>query len=97
MYNTIDKEVDDMSTTIDTIRNTIRNIVEKRGYVLEERKSGSTDSWYFKIRSGENSLLFRISDHKTKTNVITLRVDHKTSFKNIVSFINNRCDDLALE
>lgn len=82
-------------TNIETIRKAVKAAAQRRGYGLEERKSSSTNSWYFKITSGDESLLFRISDHKTETNVITLRLDKKTSYKNIISFIDNRCNDLS--
>lgn len=84
-----------MTTNIETIRKAVRTAAQKRGYELEERKSSTTNSWYFKISTGDESLLFRISDHKTETNVITLRLDKKTSYKNIVGFIDNRCNDLS--
>jgi len=83
-------------TKIETIRKEVKRAAEKRGYKLEERQSSSTNSWYFKISACDQSLLFRISDHKTSANVITLRIDKSTSYKNIISFINNRCNDLSV-
>ena len=68
---------------------------QKKGYRLEERPSTSTNSWYFKIYSGNTDMMFRVSDHQTKSNIITLRFDKNTSFKNIENFINNRCKDLS--
>lgn len=80
---------------IDVIRQILKRKVEQKGYVFEERKSSSTNSWYFKVSSGEFSLLFRVSDHKTKANVMTLRYDKKTNFKSVEAFIDNRCNDLG--
>lgn len=80
---------------VEAIRQIVRQRVAQKGYILEERKSSTTDSWYFKIISGEYSLLFRISDHKTKTNVITLRVDKGTNYKVVERFVDNRCNDLG--
>ena len=48
---------------------------KKAGYVVEERKSVSTNSIYYTIHSGKCSLMFRVSDHSTNSNVITLRID----------------------
>lgn len=73
----------------------IRAEVNRRGYKLEERKSVSTDSLYFKIYSGDTSLMFRLSDHQTKSNIMTLRVDKKTTAQSVRGFINNRCQDLS--
>lgn len=72
----------------------IRNYMCKKNYRMEERPSLSSGSWYFKVYSGEDSLLFRISDHGTKSDVITLRTDKKLSEKLIKNFVDNRCDDL---
>lgn len=73
----------------------IRKKVEKQGYKLEERESTSTTSKYFKLYFGDTSLLFRVSDHMTKANVITLRTDKKISPKLVENFIENRCRDLG--
>ena len=80
---------------VEAIRNIIKQKVAQKGYSLEERKSSSTNSWYFKIISGNYSLLFRVSDHKTGTKVITLRVDKNTNYKTVERFIENRCNDLS--
>lgn len=80
---------------IEDVTRIIKKQVAQKGYVLEERKSVSTDSWYFKIYSGDCSLLFRISDHKTKSDIITLRLDKKTTQKTVEGFIINRCKDLS--
>lgn len=82
--------------TINEVRSIILAGARKKGYYLEERKSVSTGSWYFKLYSGDNtSLLFRVSDHKTKADVITLRIDHKLTRDMVIRFINNRCSDLG--
>lgn len=77
----------------------IKKLIEKKvackGYKLEEIDSLSTESMYFKISSGNTSLTFRVSDHKTSRNLITLRVDHKTNRQLIENFIENRCKDLS--
>lgn len=80
---------------INEIKQIIRQQVKNKGYELEERKSTSTNSWYFKIYSGDCSLMFRVSDHYTKSDVITLRLDKKLSAKSVAGFINNRCQDLS--
>ena len=74
----------------------IRSSLKKIGYKIEERKSLSTNSVYFKIYAADDcSLLFRVSDHPTKSNVITLRLDKKTSQQSVESFAKNRCNDLG--
>ena len=57
---------------INEIKQIIEKHVKRKGYRLEERKSTSTGSWYFKIYSAEVSLLFRVSDHKTKKDNVSL-------------------------
>lgn len=73
----------------------IRKEVAKKGYELEERKSTTTNSWYFKIYSGKVSLMFRLSDHNTAKDVITLRTDKKITPKSVEGFVQNRCRDLS--
>jgi hypothetical protein len=80
---------------VEAIRNIIKQKIAQKGYILEERKSSSTNSWYFKIISGNYSLLFRVSDHKTGTKIITLRVDKNTNYKIVERFVENRCNDLG--
>lgn len=65
------------------------------GYVVEERKSISTNSVYYTLHSGKHSLMFRVSDHCTKSNVITLRIDHKSTLKTAERFVKNRIADLG--
>ena len=82
--------------TMPEIKRIIEQQVSKRGYYLEERPSNTTGSWYFKIyASPEVSLLFRVSDHKTQKDVITLRIDRQPKYNDVVSFVNNRCKDLG--
>ena len=85
----------DIAMNINEIRNIIQKQARTRGYRLEERKSVSTDSWYFKIYHGEDSLLFRVANHKTTSSVITLRTDHKISREAVERFARNRCDELG--
>lgn len=80
---------------MENIAKIIRTEVNKKGYVLEERKSTSTNSWYFKIYDEKYSLLFRLSDHDTYKDVVTLRVDKKLTQQKVQSFIQNRCSDLS--
>ena len=81
---------------INEIRKIVSEQVAKMGYAFEDRQSTSSNSWYFKLYATPDiSLLFRVSDHNTNKNVITLRVDHKTSKKDIEGFVYNRCRDLS--
>ncbi len=80
---------------IEAIRQIFKQKVSQKGYFFEERKSTSTNSWYFKIYSGSYSLLFRVSDHKGRKKITTLRVDKHTNYKMVEKFITNRCEDLG--
>lgn len=80
---------------VETVRTLVKKKAAQKGYTLEERKSSTTNSWYFKISSGEYSLLFRVSDHKTGANVTTFRIDKNTKFKAAERFVDNRCNDLG--
>lgn len=80
---------------ITEITNIIHKEVQKRGYHLEARKSISTNSWYFKISSGKYNLLFRVADHATHSNVITLWTNKNISPQSVEHFIKNRCSDLS--
>lgn len=74
----------------------IKREVKRKGYDLIERDSVSTNSHYFKLYSGKTSLMFRISDHNTKSNIITLRIDgKKMNPEHIKNFIINRMSDLG--
>ncbi len=68
---------------------------KRAGYVVEERRSVSTQSVYYTLINGKYSLLFRVSDHKTCSRVITLRIDHKSTAKTAESFVKNRIKDLG--
>ena len=68
---------------------------KKAGYVVEERRSVSSNSMYYTLHGAKCSLLFRVSDHKTTSNVITLRIDHKSTSKTAESFVKNRIKDLG--
>ncbi len=81
--------------TYEQVAQIIFKEAKRAGYVVEERKSVSTSSMYYKLSSGKYSLLFRISDHKTKSNVITLRIDRKRTIKNVECFVKNRIKDLG--
>ena len=67
---------------------------EAFGYKVTERRSLSTNSVYYTIYAGKVKLMFRVSDHGTNKNVITLRIDHKNVSKIAVSFVKNRIKDL---
>jgi hypothetical protein len=69
--------------------------VKKAGYVVEQHRSISTNSVYYTIYGGKESLHIRVSDHATDKNVITLRLDRKNSVKTVESFIKNRIRDLG--
>lgn len=68
---------------------------KKAGYVVEERKSVTTSSVYYTVKSDTCSLLFRVADHKTRSNVITFRVDYKSTLTNLENFVKNRMKDLG--
>lgn len=68
---------------------------KKAGYVVEERRSVSTSSVYYTVKYESCSLLFRVADHKTKSNVITFRIDHKSSLQAAENFVKNRMKDLG--
>ena len=81
--------------TYEQVAQIIFKEAKKAGYIVEERKSISTQSVYYKLISGTSSLLFRVSDHNTKSDVITLRIDLKSSNKTAESFVKNRIRDLG--
>ena len=82
---------------INEIKKIIQKEVEKRGYICEERKSISTDSWYFSISKPDHSvkLLFRVANHKATKGVKTLRIDHKINQEVVERFVINCCKDLS--
>jgi len=79
--------------------NEVKRVIEKEvasfGYNLKERKSVSTDSWYFEISNGKSSLLFRVATHKTYKNVSTLRIDRKLTHKDVIAFARKKCHALG--
>lgn len=83
--------------TIEQVTKILRDGAERRGYIIEERPSSSTSSRYFKLFSGDTSLMFRVADHKARpdANVITLRLDKKNTPQGVERFIANRCADLS--
>ena len=56
-------------------------------------ESKSSNSIYFKIFFGKTSLQFRISDHSTKNDISTLRIDYKSTAKTIINYVRNRIKD----
>lgn len=76
-------------------RSIILKELSKSGYEYKEINSKSTDSMYYKISSGESSLLFRISDHPTQKDVITFRIDKHKNRENLQKFVKNRISDLS--
>lgn len=77
--------------TLDHALGIIRRELKKSGYEVSERKSLTSNSVYFCIKgSGNTQLMFRVSDHNTQKNVVTLRVDMTKSEKEIVGFVKNR-------
>ena len=77
--------------TLDHALGIIRRELKKSGYEINERKSLTSNSVYFCIKgSSESQLLFRVSDHGTQKNIVTLRVDMAKSEKEIIGFVKNR-------
>ena len=81
--------------TITEIKQILSKKISQKGYILEERKSTTTDSWYFKIYSGTYSLMFRVANHSSGSNIITLRTDKKITRQQVERFAVNRCNDLS--
>lgn len=77
-----------------TVKDLVDQQLKRSGYKYQIRESTSTTSVYFKIYASNTNLLFRIADHKTKKDIITLRIDHKTSQQSIQRFVQNRIDDV---
>ena len=69
--------------------------VKKAGYMVETHQSVSTSSIYYKLSNGRCTLMFRVSDHNTKKNVITLRLDTHNSQQSVESFVKARIKDLG--
>lgn len=90
-----DEREEDIMISYAQVSQIVFKEAKKAGYVVEERKSVSTSSVYYTVSSGKYSLLFRVADHKTKSNVITFRVDHKSTLANLENFVKNRLKDLS--
>lgn len=82
--------------TINGVREIFHSVARQKGLNLEERPSRSTNSWYFILHGVSTSLLFRVSDHPTRNNVITLRIDKRLSADRVKAFMANRCADLGV-
>lgn len=82
--------------TINGIKQIFQSVAMQKGFQLEERPSASTNSYYFKLHGPSTSLMFRVSDHPTRDNIITLRMDMKLNPDRVRGFILNRCADLSL-
>lgn len=73
----------------------VRSILAESQCEYEEIISVSTKSIYYRIGSGDNTLLFRISDHKTHKRITTFRTDiGKPDNKKLELFVRNRINDL---
>ena len=73
----------------------VKNILINSKCEYEEIISVSTNSIYYKIGSGDNTLLFRISDHKTHKRIATFRTDiGSANSKKLEMFVKNRVNDL---
>lgn len=80
---------------LEQVRQILFKETKRKGYILEERPSTTTSSRYYIIRSGEESVEFRVSDHSGNTKMLTLRLDHRLSPKSVTGFINNRIKALS--
>ncbi len=69
--------------------------VNKRGYKIEKIESKTTNSYYFRLSSGDTSLNIRVSDHKTGRDLTTLRFDKVKNSKSVEGFIKNCCQGLS--
>lgn len=75
----------------------INQELKKSSYNYEEIKSKTTNSLYYKIYSSSESLIFRVSDHNSKKNILTYRIDkHKNNNNNLKKFVQNRVKDLQV-
>ncbi len=80
---------------LEQVRQILFKETKRKGYVLEERPSTTTSSRYYIIRSGEESVEFRVSDHPGNTKMLTLRLDHRLNPESVSGFINNRIKALS--
>lgn len=82
--------------TINQARQITLNELKKSGYNFKEIQSKSTTSYYYTIWSESGKMIFRIADHCTKKNIITFRIDHKTSCDKMQNFVKARVKDLTV-
>lgn len=83
--------------SINHIKSIIINEIEKSGYVCtsEEKLSKTTKSVYYSLcNQNGTTITFRVSNHSSKKNLITLRFDKKIDEKKVKSFVKNRIEDL---
>lgn len=73
----------------------VKNILLNSKCEYEEIVSISTNSIYYRIGAGKDTLLFRISDHKTDKRIVTFRTDiGSPNNKKLEIFVKNRIEDL---
>lgn len=83
--------------SIEAVTNIIVKELKQSDYAVDVKRmdSKSSQSCYFSIKGDSGvSMLFRISDHPTKKNVMTLRVDKKLNKQQVQRFVHNRVKDL---
>lgn len=80
--------------TREEIKNIMIKEIKARGYDYELSMSESTESVYIELICGKTRLLFRLSDHFTKKDIITLRFDMCKTKKDVIKFLQNRIRDL---
>lgn len=69
----------------------VRRELKRHGYSdTIEQRSATTNSVYFMMRDSNAGMCFRLSDHKTKKRMMTLRVDMIKSEVEVVNFVRNR-------
>lgn len=80
---------------INQIEQIFKKEVNKKGYKIEEIQSKTTNSYYFKLSSGDVSMTIRVSDHKSGRNLTTLRFDKVKNTQSVEGFIKNCCQGLS--
>lgn len=78
---------------LQTAKTIVRQELNKLHCEYKEIESKTTNSVYYKIYFGKSDLQFRISDHRTKYDISTLRIDYKSSAKTIINYVHNRIQD----
>lgn len=79
--------------TLDHTVNIIKREIKRQGYEIVEKTSTSTNSVYFKLSNGTQTVLsFRVSDHdrRRSRNLMTLRFDKVKKESEVVGFVKNR-------